>query len=89
MPLLSRPVTLLETALLRRSVGSSLARRECCDHCERTPLVGERVHRYSTTAGERLVCDLCRRLRKEPPARSELMHAPDQVRAVRVLARAA
>jgi hypothetical protein len=51
--------------------------------------VGERVHRYSTTAGERLVCDLCRRLRKEPPARSELMHAPDQVRAVRVLARAA
>ena len=32
---------------------------------------------------------MCRSLRKEPPARSELMHSPDHDRAVRILARAA
>jgi hypothetical protein len=78
----------LEQALLRRSVGESEAHRHRCVHCHRTPLTGEVVHRYETVGGERLVCELCRPLRREAPARSELMHAPDHERAVRVQRRA-
>jgi hypothetical protein len=79
----------LEQALLRRSVDESQAHRHRCVHCHRTPLTGEMVHVYATVSGERLVCDLCRPLRREPPARSELMHAPEHERAVRVQRRAA
>ena len=86
---LSPPAALLEIALLRKSVGSQAAQRDRCVHCARTPLVGERVHRYAGKAGERLVCDLCRDLRKERPVRTELMLSPEHDRAVRVLARAA
>ena len=78
----------LEKALLHRSVGDHEAQRHRCLHCHRTPLTGELIHVYGTTAGERLVCDLCRPLRREAPARSELMHAPDHQRAVRVTRRA-
>ena len=42
---------------------------------------------YAAVAGERLVCELCRPLRREAPLRSELMHAPEHERAVRVQAR--
>ena len=86
-PASARPA--LENALLRRSMGESQALRHHCVHCHRTPLTGERVHLYGTASGERLVCDLCRPLRREAPGRSELMHAPDHERAVRVRRRAA
>jgi hypothetical protein len=86
-PAPARPA--LEQALMRRSVGESQAHRHHCVHCHRTPLTGEVVHLYETTAGERLVCELCRPLRREAPARSELMHAPEHERAVRVQRRAA
>lgn len=89
MRLPSPPVALFEAVLLRKSVGTLASRRDRCAHCDRTPLVGERVHRYEAAGGERLVCDLCRSQRKEPPARSELMHSPEHDRAVRVVARAA
>jgi hypothetical protein len=79
----------LEDVLLRRSLGENEAHRDRCVHCHRTPLTGEVVHVYETTAGERLVCELCRPLRREAPARSELMHAPEHERAVRVQRRAA
>jgi hypothetical protein len=79
----------LETVLLRRSVGASEAHRHRCVHCHRTPLTGEVVHVYAGAAGERLVCELCRPLRRESPARSELMHAPEHERTVRVTRRAA
>jgi hypothetical protein len=79
----------LEQALLRRSMGESEAHRHRCVHCQRTPLTGEVVHLYETVGDERLVCDLCRPLRREAPARSELMHAPEHERAVRVQRRAA
>jgi hypothetical protein len=79
----------LEQALLRRSMGESEAHRHRCVHCHRTPLTGEVVHVYETVGEERLVCDLCRPLRREAPARSELMHAPEHERAVRVQRRAA
>ena len=89
MPSHARPIAMLETALLRRSIHSATARRECCRHCHRTPLVGERVHFYDGAPGPELVCDLCRPQRETEPARSELMHAPEHERAVRVLRAAA
>lgn len=70
----------LELALLRKSVWALTARRENCVHCHRTPLVGERVYLY----GQRLVCELCRPLRREAPERSQLVHSPEHKRAVRV-----
>jgi hypothetical protein len=79
----------LEAALLRRSVGEQVAHRHLCVHCHRTPLTGEVVHVYAGVGEERLVCELCRPLRREPPARSELMHAPEHERSVRVRRRAA
>jgi len=79
----------LDTALLRRSVDAQHAHRHRCVHCGRTPLTGEVVHLYAVAAGERLVCELCRPLRREPPARSELMHAPEHERSVRLTRRAA
>ena len=83
------PAITLEKALLRRSVGEHEARRHRCVHCHRTPLTGEVVHIYKTASGERLVCELCRPLRREAPVRSELMHAPEHERSVRIARRAA
>ena len=81
-PIASSPSPRLELALLRKSVGALAAGRMRCVHCRRTPLVGEQVHHY----GQRLVCELCRPLRREAPERSELVHSPEHKRAVRVLA---
>jgi hypothetical protein len=75
---------LVEISLLRQSVGALSARRLGCVHCHRTPLVGEVVHMY----GERLVCELCRPLRREPPGRSETVRSPEHERAVRARPRA-
>ena len=79
----------LEQALLRRSVGEHEAHRHRCTHCHRTPLTGEVVHIYATADGDRLVCELCRPLHRAAPDRSELMHAPEHERSVRVRGRAA
>jgi hypothetical protein len=74
----------LDTALLRRSVDDSVAARHRCAHCRRTPLTGEVIHVYQAPGGEeRLVCELCRPLRREPPAGSRLMHSPAHERTVR------
>jgi hypothetical protein len=83
------PAITLEKALLRRSVGEHEAQRHRCVHCHRTPLTGEVVHIYATAADEQLVCELCRPLRRQEPARSELMHAPEHERSVRLKHRAA
>jgi hypothetical protein len=79
----------LQEILLRRSVGEQEAHRHRCVHCRRTPLTGEVVHLYAAATGERMVCELCRPLRREAPARSELMHAPEHERSVRLTSRAA
>jgi hypothetical protein len=79
----------LQELLLRRSVDEHQESRHRCAHCGRTPLTGEVVHLYVAAAGERLVCELCRPLRREAPARSELMHAPEHERSVRLTSRAA
>ena len=86
MPLISLP---LERALLRRSMGEHEDQRDRCVYCYRTPLTGEVVHVYAGAGGDRLVCELCRPLRREAPARSLLMHAPEHDRSVRVTPRAA
>ena len=83
MPLISMP---LERALLRRSMVAHEDQRHRCD---RTPLTGEVVHVYAGASGETLVCELCRPLRREVPARSLLMHAPEHDRSVKVTRRAA
>ena len=79
----------LEHALLRRSVDLQEEHRHRCVHCHRTPLTGELVYVYAAASGERLVCELCRPLRREAPARAELMHAPEHERSVRLTRRAA
>ena len=80
----------LEQLLLRRSVGEQVAHRDHCVHCHRTPLTGEAVHVYAAAGGgERIVCELCRPLRREAPVRTELMHAPEHERSVRITRRAA
>jgi hypothetical protein len=78
-----------ERALLQRSMVEQESHRHRCAHCQRTPLTGEVVHLYHAAAGERLVCELCRPLRREAPARSMLMHAPEHERSVRLTSRAA
>jgi CRISPR/Cas system-associated protein Cas10 (large subunit of type III CRISPR-Cas system) len=71
----------LELALLRRSVGAMAAGNERCEHCHRTPLVGERVYLYDS--GE-MLCELCRALRRDSPAASRLVHSPELGNAVRI-----
>jgi hypothetical protein len=84
MSVLTRPRPVVEISLLRQSVGALAERRTRCDHCRRTPLVGERVYMYAAAAGERLVCELCRHLRREQPERSELVHSAENAGSVRV-----
>ncbi len=60
----------LERELLRKSVGALEADRTSCDDCGRTPLVGERVHRFGDGA---LVCELCRPGHSGQPERSEMV----------------
>ena len=68
-----------ETRLLRKGVQRLAAGREDCADCARTPLVGEHVHVY----GERLVCQLCRHLRREPPGATVVVHSSEHRRTVK------
>jgi hypothetical protein len=96
MSVLARPRPVVEISLLRQSVGALAERRTRCDHCRRTPLVGERIYMYAASAEddstaarsreagrraggkvERLLCELCRQLHREPPSRSELVHSAE------------
>jgi hypothetical protein len=81
MRLSVRELPSLEFHLLRRSVGELAEGRERCDHCHRTPLVGEHVHTYKSG---RMLCELCRALRPEEPASSRLVHGPAFGHAVRI-----
>jgi hypothetical protein len=71
----------LERQLLRRSGGAPAAGRDHCDGCHRTPLVGEQVHVYD---GGRVLCELCRRERRETPVRSESVHGSEHGQTVRL-----
>lgn len=78
----------LERHLLHRGVGALEADRDRCADCGRTPLTGEHVHIYDGRHGG-LVCELCRALRREPPAASELVRHCEHGHTVRLTARAA
>ncbi len=68
--------------LLRRSVGALDSGRSGCSTCQRTPLVGERLHEMDTG---RLLCELCvSELPEEDrrAVRSERVHAGERQLAV-------
>jgi hypothetical protein len=67
----------LHVALLRRSVTDLAERAHRCWHCRRTPLIGERIYLYAASAGERMVCELCRPLRRDRPTRDEVVHSSE------------
>jgi hypothetical protein len=71
----------LELQLLRRSVMALAAGADRCDGCHRTPLVGERVHRYE---GGRMLCELCRHERHDAPVCSEAVLGAAHGHTVRV-----
>jgi hypothetical protein len=79
-PLLGISEPDLERELLRKSVGEQAAGRTSCDDCGRTPLVGERVHRFGDGA---LICDLCRHRRDDRPERSYVVHHSERGLTVR------
>ncbi len=64
----------LELALLRRGVDELSAVCERCEHCRRTPLIGERVYVYAAGA---LLCELCRTAVPEAPSDSHVVHGPE------------
>ncbi len=68
-----------EISLLGKGRGDGHAGQSMCSHCGRTPLVGEHVHLY----GERIVCQLCRHLRREPPGQTVVVHSSEHRRAVK------
>ncbi len=81
----------LELVLLRRGVGALQAEQSRCADCGRTPLTGEQVHFFAGphARGERLVCELCRPNRREPPLASEIVRSAGHGHSVRLTARAA
>ena len=78
-----------EISFVGSAVGAAAGGDARCIHCLRTPLVGEVVHLYRGSGGERIVCALCRGRHREPPARSEIVHSSEHHRAVKARTRAA
>lgn len=74
MKTILRPMPELELALLRRGVGHMATESECCGHCQRHPLIGERIYGYASGA---VLCELCRAVESAVPATSRLVHGPE------------
>ena len=74
-----KPVGPRELDFVRPSVRALEGARRGCAQCGRTPLVGETVYFY----GERMVCELCRRLRDDDPGREQLVHSAEHELTVR------
>jgi hypothetical protein len=72
----------IEAALLRASVDALSAERPRCQHCHRTPLVGERIHFYEGRHRTDAVCELCRPLRTAVPDRTELVRSSEHGQSV-------
>jgi len=79
-PLLGISEPDLERELLRKGVVRLAAGRAHCNDCGRTPLVGERVHRFR---GGALICELCRSRREDLPERSYVVHHSERGLTVR------
>lgn len=73
----------LERVLRQRGLGALQAERSRCADCGRTPLTGEHVHLYGADE-QRVVCELCRTLRREPPVASELVRHCEHGHTVRL-----
>src|SRR3954447_18341477 len=58
-----KPIGPPELSFVRSSMQALEGGRRGCEHCHRTPLLGETIYLY----GERFVCELCRPLRREAP----------------------
>ena len=76
----------LELALLRRGVDQRAAGRTRCHSCNRTPLMGERIYVYDSG---RMLCELCRVVRRDAPVRSVLVHGPEFGHTMRITDRRA
>lgn len=76
----------LERHLLREGVHELRASRQSCVDCGRTPLVGERYHRY---ARARIVCELCRPQHDDAPQTTDTVHHSERGQTVRVMSRPA
>ncbi|MCW3011272.1 MAG: hypothetical protein JWO90_1676 [Solirubrobacterales bacterium] len=76
----------LERQLLRRSVTELSADRHACADCGRTPLVGERYHRY---ARGKVVCELCRPRHADAPQTTDVVRHSERGHAVRLRVRPA
>jgi hypothetical protein len=57
--------------------------RTGCVGCGRSPLIGEVVFYY----GERMVCELCRPLRRGTPSHEEIVHSGEHTLTVKRLTR--
>jgi hypothetical protein len=79
-----RPFSDLSRRLLHKGMAHLEQQRDSCSVCRRTPLVGERVHRY---ANGTLACSLCAATKPEQPERSELVHHSEWGHAVKPVAR--
>jgi hypothetical protein len=73
----------LERELLRKGLGALEAGRTTCEDCGRTPLVGERIHRF---ADRGVVCELCRGHHRDAPQRSEVVLGTERGQTVRLRA---
>lgn len=72
----------LELRLFRKGVGALAASREDCADCGRTPLTGEQLHFYGSTA----VCTLCRGRRRAAPDHSERVEHAERGHTVKLRA---
>jgi len=78
----SHQIPTLELALIRRGLEDSAAARDICVRCHRTPLIGERV--YPLPSGV-VVCELCRKRRRETLSESRLVHNPAFGHTIRIV----
>lgn len=74
----------LERHLLREGVHELKASRQSCVDCGRTPLIGERYHRY---ARGRVVCELCRGKHEDAPQTTDTVHHSERGQTVRLMPR--
>ncbi len=75
-------MTELELALLRRGLDERAEGLECCSRCRRSPLIGEWMYVYGP---DRLLCELCRSVHREPPTGSRLVHTPAFGHTIRIV----
>jgi hypothetical protein len=62
---------IFEISLVRAAMDAMEDGRQTCEHCGRTPLVGETVF----VSGDRTVCELCRRGHRDGAGHEEVVHS--------------